>query len=189
MQGEIQILIAKYVSADEAKIALKKLQASKENQGVEITDAAVVSRAEIGELQIHETEDVTGGRGATVGGILGGVLGIIAGPAGVIAGAALGAAVGGAAASVIDTGIPHKRLQEIGAALEPPHAALVVLTEAGFLPFLETIIGGSSVEFLIETRNPEAVRQVELDREVALKALRAGDALASGGMVSPNTSE
>src|SRR5205814_4753225 len=114
-------------------------------------DAAVVRRDEHGKLHIHETVDVGGGRGAAVGGILGGVLGVIAGPAGIVAGAALGAAVGGAAASVLDIGIRHKRLEEIGATLEPRHAALVILTEQGFVPFIETLINSQGAETVTES--------------------------------------
>lgn len=185
MDDVIQIVIAKYQSAADAESALKKLLESRANQGVEISDAAVVSRAENNKFKIHETQDVTGGRGATVGGILGGVLGLIAGPAGVVAGAAIGAGIGGAAASMIDTGIPHKRLQEIGASLEPQHAALVILTDAGFVTFIETLIGGENVEFLTETMNAQAAQEMGHAHDVSVQALKMGDALADGGMVSP----
>src|SRR5262249_13748671 len=127
MSDPIQILIAKYPTADAANQALKKLLAAKENQGVEVHDAAVVSRELSGKLHIHDTQDVSGGRGAAIGGILGAVIGIIAGPAGVVVGAAAGAAVGGVTAHTVDTGIPHKRLQEIGESLSPDGTALVIL--------------------------------------------------------------
>jgi uncharacterized membrane protein len=185
MSDQIQILIAQYPSADAAEKGLKAAHAAKENQGVEIRDAAVVSRTADGKLHIHETQDVTGGRGAAAGGILGGVLGILAGPAGVVAGAAVGAVVGGAAAKLVDTGIPHKRLEEIGKTLQPPRAALVILTEAGFVDFLKAVIGGEGVEFDGETMDAQAAEQLGHDHDVALQALKMGDALADGGMVSP----
>lgn len=184
MSEIIQILIAKYPAATNAEDALKKLHAAKQNQGIEVDDAAVVSRAHNGKLHIHETEDVSGRRGAAVGGILGGVLGIIAGPPGMVAGAALGAAVGGAAAFVLDTGIRHKRLEAIGATLQPDGAALVVLTEAGFVPFIETVIGGDDIEVITESMDASAAQQLGHDHDIALKALRMGDALADGGMAS-----
>jgi uncharacterized membrane protein len=189
MVESIQILIAKYPDMSAAEIALDKVFAARENQGVEIRDAAVVSRAEDGKLHIHETEDVTGGRGAAVGGILGAVLGILAGPAGVVAGAAVGAAVGGVAAKAIDTGIPHKRLEEIGNSLKPQGAALVVLTEAGFLDFIQTLIGGEGVEFMTESMSTQAAQELGHEHDVALKALKMGDALAEGGMASPTPSD
>lgn len=185
MEKHIQIVIAKYPNADLAKAALKKLQAAKMNQGVAVDDAAVVRRAENGKLDIQETEDVTGGRGAAAGGILGGILGIIAGPAGIVAGAAVGAAVGGAAAHAIDTGIPQKRLEAIGAALEPNQAALVILTEAGFVDFVGSVIGEASLEIQNESMDAEAAAQMAHDHDVAVKTLALGEALADGGVASP----
>lgn len=185
MADNIQIIIAKYQNSDLAEAALGKLAAAKANQGVEVEDAAVVSRKHNGKLHIHETEDITGTRGAAVGGILGGVLGIMAGPAGIVAGAAVGAALGGVTARVMDTGIPHKRLQEIGASLEPDHAALVILTKAGFADFIETVIGGPNVEIHHESLSAETAEQIAHEHAVAVKALTLGEALADGGVASP----
>ena len=189
MSKVIQILIATYPNPDAAETALKKLHTAQQNQGIEVHDAAVVQRAENGKLKIHETEDITGGSGAAIGGILGGILGILAGPAGIIAGAAVGAAVGGATASIIDTGIPHKRLEEIGAALPTHGAALVILAEEGYVQFIETLLGGESTEFLIEAMDAAAAEKIKHDHEVAVNALKLGDALAEGGMASPTDAE
>lgn len=185
MAEDIQIIIAKYLNADLAEAALKKLKASESNQGVEVEDAAVVRRADSGKLHIHETEDITGGRGAVAGGILGGILGIIAGPAGIVAGAAVGAALGGVAGHAIDTGIPHKRLEAIGASLEPHHAALVILTQPGFVDFIETVIGGENVEIFKEAMDAAAAESLGHDHDVAVKALNLGESLADGGLASP----
>ncbi len=185
MSESIQILIAKFPLTDQAERALAKIRTAKENQGVEIFDAAVVWRTDDGKLHIHETVDVTGARGATVGGILGGVLGMIAGPAGIVAGAALGAAVGGTAASFFDAGIPHERLEKIGTELEAHQAALVVLTEAGYVEFLETLVKDQGVELLSEEMNAVAAQQMAHEHDIAIKSLKMGDALATGGMASP----
>lgn len=189
MSEIVQILIAKYPTPIAAEDALKKLKTARENQGAQVDDAAVVSRTGDGKLHIHETADVTGGRGAAVGGILGAVLGILAGPPGMVAGAALGAAVGGAAASVLDTGIPHQQLEAIGATLPPDGAALVVLTEAGYVPFIESVIGGDNIEVITESMDAEAAQKMGRDHDIALKAIRMGDAVADGGAVSPSKPE
>jgi uncharacterized membrane protein len=181
----IQIIIATYANAAAAEEGLKAVQNAQRDQGVAVLDAAVVRREQNGKLSIHETEEVTGTRGATAGGILGAVLGILAGPAGMVAGAAVGAVVGGAAASVWDTGIPHKRLAEIGRNLEPGSAALVVLTEKGFIPFLEELERGTAAQITVEAMNAQAAQRMGHDHEVALKALTMGEALADGGMASP----
>jgi uncharacterized membrane protein len=184
MAEAVQILIAKYPTAVDAEAALKKLDASKENQGVEVTDAVIVRRDASGKLHIHETEDITGGQGAAIGGLLGGIIGIIAGPPGIVAGAAVGAAVGGVTAGIFDSGIRHKRLEEIGKSLGTDSVALVILTEAGFVPFIESVIGGTDITVLNESMSAEAAEKIAHDHEVAVKSLRMGDALADGGVAS-----
>lgn len=185
----IQILIATYPSPQGAEDGLKKLQTAKRDQGADIIDAVVVTKDEHNHLHLHETEDVTGRRGATVGGILGGILGILAGPGGIVAGAAVGALVGGAAAAALDTGIPHKRLSEIGASLKPRSAALVILAAAGFTSFVESVLGGDGVEIHSEAMDAEAARRLGHEHDVALKALGMGEALADGGLASPSDEE
>lgn len=183
MSEFIHVVIARYPNTDAAETALKKLQESHKNQGVQYSDAVVVRRGENSKLHIHETEDVTGTRGATVGGILGGVLGILAGPAGVVAGAAVGAMVGGATASLMDRGIPHKRLAEIGATLESGHAAVVVLTEEGFIPFIESMLSADGGEVATEAMDSKAAEELGHAHNTAVKALNMGEALANGGAV------
>ena len=85
---------------------------------------------------------------------------------------------------MLDTGIPHKRLEAIGASLKPNEAALVVLTEAGFAPYVQELIGGAGVAIASETMNAAAAQQLGHDHDVAVKALTLGDALADGGMAS-----
>src|SRR5581483_5143939 len=181
----IQILIATYPDTPTAKAKLQAVQQARANQGMEVIDAAVVRRDAHNRLRIHETEDVTGARGATFGGILGGGLGLIAGPGGIVVGAAVGALVGGATAHAFDTGIPHKRLAEIGSALTPAQTALVVLTDRSSAAFLRNIMSEPGVEVLTETMNAEAARQMGHAHDVAIRALTLGEALAEGGMASP----
>lgn len=183
----IQILIATCPNPGAAEAKLKAVLEARAEQGVEVADAAVVRRDEHNKLKIHETEDLTGGRGAAVGGLLGGVIGLLAGPGGVVMGATVGALVGGATARVFDTGIPHRRLEEIGNALTPGKAALVVLTEAGYVAFLETVVGEPGIEIVVESMNPQAAQELAHEHDVAVKALTMGDSLANGGMVSPTS--
>jgi uncharacterized membrane protein len=188
MAEPVQILVAHYATPVEAEVALRKLEASKQDQGVAVNDAVILRRDTSGKIHIHETEDISGGQGAAVGGLLGGIIGLIAGPAGVVAGAAVGAAVGGATAGLFDTGIRHKRLEQIGASLEPDRGALVILTEPGFVPFIESVIGGDDVQILGESMSAEDAEQLAHDHEVAVKSLKMGDALAEGGVVETSPS-
>jgi len=184
MSELIQILIAICPDTATAESKLEIVFKARAEQGVAVIDAAVVRRDERAKLRIHETTDVSGARGATIGAILGGVLGLLAGPGGLITGAAVGALIGGTTAHVFDTGIPRQRLEEIGAALQPGSAALVTLVEAGYANFLQTLLAAPGIEIVIESMDAAAAQQLEHDYAVARKALALGDALADGGTAS-----
>lgn len=184
MSELIQILIAICPDTATAESKLEIVFKARAEQGVAVIDAAVVRRDERAKLRIHETTDVSGARGATIGAILGGVLSLFAGPGGLVTGAAVGALVGGTTAHVFDTGIPRQRLEEIGAALQPGSAALVTLVEAGYANFLQTLLSAPGIEIVIESMDAEAAQRLEHDHAVARKALALGDALADGGMAS-----
>ncbi len=185
MAESVQIIVAHYATPVEAEVALRALEASKENQGVDVSDAVILRKDSNGKIHIHETEDISGGQGAAIGGLLGGIIGLIAGPAGIVAGAAVGAAVGGATAGLFDTGIRHKRLEEIGKTLEPERGALVILTEPGFVPFIESVIGGEDVQVMNASLSAEDAAELQHSHDVAVKSLEMGDALAKGGVASP----
>lgn len=182
---DIQVLVAPYPDEHAAEVALQVVERARRDQGLQLLDAAVVRRGTgpRGRLHIHETSEVTGGRGAIVGGVFGGVLGILAGPAGIAAGAALGAVVGGAAATMLDSGIPHHQLDAIGKSLQPGSAALVALVPAGAAAFVTGLF--PDVEIATETLDAESARRIGHDHDVAVRALQMGEALADGGMASP----
>ncbi|MEY2535185.1 MAG: hypothetical protein QOF29_3095 [bacterium] len=89
-----------------------------------LDDAVVVARDEKGTVKLEQS--VRPGRTAAGRGALwGGAIGLLfLAP---LLGAAVGAAGGGIAGSVTDLGIDDEFLKELGASLDPPRAALVLL--------------------------------------------------------------
>jgi uncharacterized membrane protein len=89
---------------------------------IELEDAVIAARDRDGELKLEQS--VQAGRGRLAGGaVAGGLAGLL------LAVPLLGAAVGaaGAAATRRDVGVDDDFARELGAALEPPRAALVLL--------------------------------------------------------------
>jgi uncharacterized membrane protein len=89
---------------------------------IELEDAVIAARDRTGELELDQS--VQAGRGRLAGGaVAGGLAGLL------LAVPLLGAAVGaaGAAATRRDVGVDDDFARELGAALEPPRAALVLL--------------------------------------------------------------
>jgi len=89
-----------------------------------VEDAVVVTRDADGKVRLEQSRH-TGRRGAGRGALWGGAIGLLFLQP--LLGAALGAAAGGAAGSLADVGIDDDFMRDLGDALEPPRAALVLL--------------------------------------------------------------
>jgi uncharacterized membrane protein len=179
----VELVIAVFENEQAASQALETLNRLHKEQLVEIGDAAVVRRDAHDKVHIHQTMDVTGGRGAAVGGVLGAVLGLIAGPPGIVVGGAVGAIVGGAAARVIDTGIPDRRLRELGATLSPGTSAIVAILEHTWVAEVKDRLAQAGGTVEAEPLNQSVARELRAERDATLSALNLGEALADGGMV------
>jgi uncharacterized membrane protein len=155
----MQLVVAAFIDMDGGKNALRELQELKDEKLIAIEDAAVLYRDYDSKLHISETADMTGTRGAVVGGVTGAVLGVIAGPVGW---AALGgAAIGGLVAKLRDSGFPHERLEEWGERLGPGQSAIVALIEQVWLEDVERMLSKTAKEVMAVEVGNEIAEQLE----------------------------
>lgn len=92
-----------------------------------VADAALVYKTDKGHVRIHQTSDMTVGKGAVRGGILGAVVSIFAGP--LVGVAAAGAVAGGAYGALRDKGVSDKVMKLAGKQLDNGGAAVFVLAD------------------------------------------------------------
>jgi uncharacterized membrane protein len=111
-------------SAEDALAAVYELETEK---AVHVRDAAVVVQTEAGRIELQQTRDLAAGEGIVAGGAVGLVAGVLLG--GPVGGALVGI-LGGAGVGLRDTGIPDRRLRQLGEELQPGHAVLCVLVDA-----------------------------------------------------------
>jgi uncharacterized membrane protein len=123
-----KIAVALYDGEELASQALQLLKDSEKAKLVKLEQAATLKRDVNNKLQIHETGDSSGGKGAAIGGVIGTAIGLIGGPAAIVTGAA-GAAIGGMAAKLADSGFPDSQLREIGQYLKPGTSAMIALVQ------------------------------------------------------------
>jgi len=119
----IRIVIAIFNDDDTAKTALKMM---KKDESLGMQRGAVIHRTESGKIKVHELDDMSGGKGAAIGGAVGAAIGLVAGPAAIVTGA-IGAGIGGLLAGLSDGGIPNHKLDEIGEALKPGMSAVAAI--------------------------------------------------------------
>src|SRR5512132_4286826 len=90
---------------------------------IEVDDVVIVERQQDGKVKLHQPS--LAGIGAASGALWGGLIGLIFFMP--LFGMAIGAASGAAAGALSDTGVDDKFLKELGQALDPGKAAVIVL--------------------------------------------------------------
>src|SRR2546430_13222839 len=94
MSKKLEMIAAVYQDEDRAKSILDMLERMNHAQSIELVDAATLTKNAEGKLNVVETREVSGGKGAKQGAIAGAVLGVIFPPS-LIVSAVAGGAVGG----------------------------------------------------------------------------------------------
>jgi uncharacterized membrane protein len=124
----VKFVAVAFDTAADAEAALPTVRALDHEQDLSVRDAAVVICTESGRIELQQTKEVAAGEAIVGGGTAGLVAGLLLGMP--VGGALLGLA-GGTLFGLRDTGIPDDRLRELGRDLQPGHAVLCVLVDAG----------------------------------------------------------
>ncbi len=122
-----QVIIAAFDGIDSAKEAFDDLKQLEKEKSIKIENAAILQKDDDSKLHIRDVKDMTGTRGAVLGGVTGAIVGAITGPVGWVAFG--GAAIGGLVAKLKDGGFDNSRLEQWGAQLQPGTSALVAVID------------------------------------------------------------
>jgi len=156
----VELVVAAFTEEDGASKALKQLKEAQKDKLIGIRDAAVLRRDERDKLHISETGDMSGGKGAVIGGVIGAAVGMITGPGALVTGAA-GAAIGGLAAKLRDSGFPDERLREVGESLKPGTSALVAVIEHTWVAEVEQQLAQYGAQVVTEAVKADIAEQLE----------------------------
>lgn len=129
MKPTYELILVIYEDEHKAVEVLHALKDFQHEGRVRLFNAAILEKDHAGKTHIHETQDVSTGKGALFGAIVGGLIGLIGGPGGAIVGAAAGAATGGVTADRLDMGFSDDFLRQLKSSLKPGNSALFVLLE------------------------------------------------------------
>lgn len=189
----MELVVAAFPDEDGASQALKDLKEAKKEKLIGIKDAAVIRRGADNKLHIHETGDMSGGRGAVIGGIVGAAIGLVAPPAVLVAGG-VGAAIGGLAARLRDSGFPDDRLREFGESLQPGTSALVAVIELKWVEEVERELEHLGARMVTAMIKADIAGQLEAAQVEAAQLETAQSAPASatstdGKVSAPTTGE
>ncbi len=179
----IQLIVAAFQQEDAADNALDMIVRAKKDRLVKIREAAVVRRDTGGKLHIKERGDLSTGAGAASGATMGAVIGLFGGPLGALVGGAVGGAIGGLAARLVDTGIPDKRLHQIGESLQPGTSAIIAMIEHTWVDEFESQLKQSGADILAAAISEDVRNQLAAGKDVAYSAVTA-----AGGTIAGRTS-
>lgn len=155
-----------YDSVDTARgVADNAAQLQKQHL-IELDDMVVVERRPDGKVKLHQPS--TAGAGAVGGALWGGLIGLIFFVP--LFGMAIGAATGAATGALSDYGVDDNFMKQLGAELEPGHAAVIFLVRKV-----------SVDKVLPEIKIPGRVIQTSLDNETEA---RLTEALTAAGQTS-----
>lgn len=175
----VELVVAAFTDESGAANALKDLKEAKKEKLIGIQDAAVIRRDQSNKVHISETGDMSGGRGAAIGGAVGAAIGLLTGPGAIITGA-VGATIGGLAARLRDSGFPDDRLREIGQALKPGTSALVAVIEHTWVAQLEQELAAQGAQVMTETIQADIAQQLEAGRDVTYTTIATEDTVVFG---------
>lgn len=142
-------------TAQEVAANIAELQKARE---IEVEDLVVVERQSDGKVKLHQLS--MAGRGAIGGAVVGGLIGLIFFAP--LFGMAIGAATGAASGEMSDVGVDDDFMKQLGAELEPGHAAVIVLVQRMTVD-----------QVLPQIKIPGRVIQTSLDNETEARLTEA----------------
>jgi uncharacterized membrane protein len=179
----VQLLIAAFQDEGGASAALQMLKEAKKEKLVAIKDAAVLRKDPQGKLHVNDIRDMTGTRGAAIGGVVGAGLGILTGGA-ALAIAGIGALAGGLAAKLRDSGFNDARLRKLGEGLTPGSSAIVAVIEHTWVADLQEEFQKAGAEVVTEAIAADIAAQLEAGRNTAYTAIASDEGIAASQIVT-----
>ena len=162
----VAIVFDKPSRATEVLVNLMHLQ---QEGALRLGDAVVIAKDDSGRAQIHETVDITPGRGALMGGWWGLLAGLFVGPLAIAGGAAAGALYG----KLVDKGLADDWVRQMADWLDAGRSALLLLVTVQNEAELLRELGRYEGE-VAATDFPERLR-VELEEALGDRPARVTD--------------
>lgn len=136
-----QLIAASYGTYEQGETILNMIQKMKKAETIKIADAALVTKTADGKLEVKETKELTGRKGARRGAVILGTFGLIFPPS-FIASVLVGGGLGALAGKLRDTGIKTDELERFAQGLEPGHVAVLVLSHSDSVPKVKNALQG-----------------------------------------------
>ena len=161
----MKVIGIKVENKERGEFVLESLQAAVAAQRVTLADIALVTKDEKGDVHIHQTKDITTGKGARRGVLVGALVGLAAPP--LLGAAVVGGGIGALWGKFRDRGIDDDMMKNIGGMVADGQAVVFALGDDASIDALNARVnevGGNDVEtFTIDNKNEAIVREAAND--------------------------
>jgi uncharacterized membrane protein len=155
----LTLLAAAYPNREHAQTTIDMLEKMHRALTITLKDATLVTRNEDGKIEVHETDELTTGKGAKRGAVIGGVVGLIFPPSILLTGA-LGGAIGGFLGRLRDTGIKNEEVKKLAEGLAPGQAAVIALVTDDTVVAAQNALSGYEGELVISSVSEDVMKKI-----------------------------
>jgi uncharacterized membrane protein len=163
--GDVKVIGIKVDNKERGEFVLESLQSAVAAERVTLADIALVTKDEKGDVHIHQTKDITTGKGARRGVLVGALVGLAAPP--LLGAAAVGGGIGALWGKFRDRGIDDDTMKRVGGMIADGEAVVFALGDDASIDALNARVkevGGKDVEtFTIDDSNEAIVREAAND--------------------------
>jgi uncharacterized membrane protein len=157
----VKVIGIKVDSKERGEFVLESLQEAVAAERVSLEDIALVTKDEKGDVHIHQTKDITTGKGARRGVLVGALVGLAAPP--LLGAAAVGGGIGALWGKFRDRGVDDDLMKRVGGMIAEGQAVVFALGADASIDALDARVrelGGRDVEtFTIDDNNEALVRE------------------------------
>ena len=150
---------------DRGEFVMAALRTAVEEKRVTLDDMALVTKDDDGKVQIHQTKDVTTGKGAGKGVLVGALVGLAAPP--LLGAAAVGAGVGAIWGKFRDRGVDDSMMKSVGGMIAEGEAVVFALGPDESIDAVadrvREVTDGTMKTFTVDPGSEEIVREASED--------------------------
>ena len=149
---------------DQAEWVVETLKTAVEKKRVTLEDIALVTKDDEGKIHIHQTKDVTPGKGAKRGTLVGALVGLAAPP--LLGAAALGAGLGAVWGKLRDRGVDDDLMKKVGGMIKEGEAVVFALGDDASIDAIDNrvreLTDGNALTFTIDKDDEALVREMSV---------------------------
>src|SRR5262249_51272688 len=161
---------------EHGEFVVESLQGAVERKQVTLEDLALVVKEPDGKVRIHQTKDITPGKGAVRGGLVGAVIGLAAPP--LLGLTVLGAGAGALWGKLRDKGVDDKLMKNVVEPLESGHGVVFALGDDASIAAIEArvreLTRGEITTFTFDPDDESELRAMAADIPVQTSILVRG---------------